>query len=189
MYRKGDMKLWMINEYIIRTVARDGTISDFYELPPSLQDEVIALIDWYRFVGGFSIISSNASPRHVAPDFELFILKIGYPDLLPRPFRGRAFWGACVRFRRGRIPVNSVKDHLERRYTIVCWCPRCRRFFDRSLERLVRRGKGDEPPLELRILHRCGSKAEICRISPCEGWLIAPPRLLTAPAPPPATGP
>jgi hypothetical protein len=188
MYRKGYMPLWQICEIMVRIVATEGTSSDFYQLPSATQDEIIAFIDQYRFAGGLRVFTSGGG-WDVAPFAEAFILKTGYPDLLPRPPGGRAFWGACLRFRRECIPINTVRDHLQRRYRLACWCPRCKRFFDRSLERLVMRGKGDEPLLEVRILHRCGSRAEICRIPPCEGWLIAPPMPLTAPAPPPAQGP
>lgn len=84
------------------------------------------------------------------------------------PWAGR-YWmdrqaGPLLAFAAVAIVIKTVQDHLERGYTLSCWCPRCRVFVGCSFERLVAKGKADKPLAQVRIRHRCGSEVEIRRI-------------------------
>jgi hypothetical protein len=71
------------------------------------------------------------------------------------------------------IIIDTVRDHLERGYTLSCWCPKCKGFVDCSFHRLLMRGKGDKPLSQVRIKHACGSKVEVRRIPPYGNHLPA----------------
>lgn len=106
-YRQGNAWLSEIICYIVRMVATEGTRADFHELPGTLQDEVIARIEWYRHSNEWKVITSNGG-YDMAPHAETFMQKIGYPGVEPRALRGRAFWDACVRFRRSLVPQKGL---------------------------------------------------------------------------------
>jgi hypothetical protein len=59
------------------------------------------------------------------------------------------------------IIIATVRDFYEHGYDIHGWCPKCQRFVDASLGRLIARGKGDRLLCEIRIRHACGSRVSI----------------------------
>lgn len=63
------------------------------------------------------------------------------------------------------VIIETVQQHLDHGYKIQCWCPKCRRGVEYTLEKLIEQGLGGKALSDIRVRHACGARVEIRR-----GW-------------------
>ena len=75
MHARGELPIWVLVAYVVKSLSKSGVQSDFDELPDWLREGVRGQIASYEASGGWLMLQSNSEAEDYSPYAEEVIRK------------------------------------------------------------------------------------------------------------------